>query len=192
MFEKIMVVFAVFSLAAKFVFVLPEGDVFLTVCLALLAAAYFPFGIFLFREKHTGTNKIYISIINGIVLALVLTGILLTLLYRSWGKFTLQAGIVLAAVATIFILYKRSKAPDEPGLRRYYRQNLQRNLVVLFTALAIYFVPTNTLIRLELRNDPKLAEMVIGCRETDGEANCWEEIRAYRENKILDLLNKGH
>ena len=63
---------------------------------------------------------------------------------------------------------------------------------IFITAAIIYFIPTNTLIRFQLRNNPNLAERIIDCREKNGEGNCWEEIQAEHENDILKKLDGRH
>ena len=191
MFEKILTVFAVLSLAGKFMFV-PEAEIFFILSLSFLMLVYFPLGFFLFREKGTNTNKIKISLTNGLSLFLTLSGILFTLMFWPSGKFNLQCGIIFASVVTLFLQLRKSQTEKNTPLYLYYKGMILRNVVMITIAAVLYFVPTNTLIRFELRNNPKLAEMIIDCREKNGAGNCLREIQSYRENQILNELDKQH
>ena len=199
MFEKVLVIFALLSLAGKFAFI-PEAGIFFIISVTLLMIVYFPLGFFLFRPSRgsgqapdeTKTNRTKISLTNGAALAITLCGILFTLMLWQSGKFYLQIGIIFTSAVALFLQIRKSQTGKNTGLFIYYKRLVQRNVAVIAIALILYFIPTNTLIRFELRNDPKLAEMVIDCREKNGAGNCLQEIQAYRENEILKKLEERH
>lgn len=187
MTEKVIVVLAALSLGAKLL-LLPEGDLLFLYAMCALMLLYFPFGIFLFQPRPGLDFRLLISVFGGMLFAASLLGILLKLLLAGDLQLPLQVSIMMLLAFLGFLLWRRSKSGDEVA-DRYYRNFIQRNIVILSVAGVAYLVPVNGLIRFQFRNDSSLAEMIIQCREKNGQDSCWQRIQTYRENKILQQLD---
>ncbi|MEW6467759.1 MAG: hypothetical protein AB1458_02490 [Bacteroidota bacterium] len=187
MTEKVIVVLAALSLGAKFL-LLPEGDLLFLYAMCALMLLYFPFGIFLFQPRPGLGFRLLISVFGGMLFAASLLGILLKLLLAGDPQLPLQVSIMMLLAFLGFLLWRRSKRGDEVA-DRYYRNFIQRNIVILSVAGVAYLVPVNGLIRFQFRNDSSLAEMIIQCRDKNGQDSCWQRIQTYRENKILQQLD---
>ena len=191
MLEKVLVVFAVLSLAGKFM-LLPEAEIFFLMSMCALILIYLLFGIFLFREKESGANDKLVSFFSGFIFSVLLTGILFKgMLWQTAGLY-LRAGLVLTAIAAIVIFCVKKRKQNADVGEKYYKIMIQRCVIMIIIGTVFFLIPSKTLIRLQFRNDPKLAEMIINCRENKGDGNCWEEIKTYRENQVLQKLDNAH
>ena len=191
MFEKVLVVFAVLSLGGKFI-PLPEAGFFFIVSMCLLALIYFLFGYFLFKEKATSFRNKFLSVFTGIAFAVAISGVLFKVMFWPGGAENLIGGIVLSFVTMFISIRKKSKSENDTGKINYYKGIILRSGIIMSISGIFFALPTNELIRLQFHNNPNLAEMIISCREKNGEGSCWEEIKTQHENEILQKLDNAY
>jgi len=190
MFEKVLVVFAVLSLVGKFI-PLPEAGIFFIVSMCLLAFIYFLFGYFLFKEKETSFRNKFLSVFAGIAFTVAISGMLFKVMFWPGWAENLVGGIAFSFIAMFVSIRKKSKSENNEGKTNYYKGIILRSGIIVSISGIFFALPTNELIRLQFRKDPKLAEMIISCREKNGEEDCWEEIKTQHENEILQKLDNA-
>ena len=68
-----------------------------------------------------------------------------------------KIGAVVAPIILAVSLFLRSKAADD--LKTYYKNMVLRVTVLTVLSLSLYLIPTETLLKVQYRNDPEMARL---------------------------------
>ena len=137
-----------------------EGAIFILVGFVPLAALYFGAGLWLFRERDSKANDPLVSAICGLAFSLAAIGIVTRLLYWPGAGTSLLFSIILLTGAVV-ISSQRRKAQTLEERHKYYKNIVQRSLIMLSFASILFALPQSTLINFEYRNDPVHAKLLV-------------------------------
>jgi hypothetical protein len=137
----------------------PGGGPLVVVSLLVIAMLYFPFGFYFFCDKKIKQQNLPLSIISGAALAVIPIGVMYKI--QSWpgAQVDLVLGLFSAPIILAGVYYLRKKAI--PDLVIYYKNMLQRTILLLTVTVIMYLIPTATIIKHQYWNDPELAKLTI-------------------------------
>jgi len=111
----------------------PGGAILLIFSLSVLSFLYFPLGFYILRDKDTKQQNLGLSILSGLALGQVATGIMFSLLDFPGQEIMLPIGLVAILITLIAVFLLKRKATEE--LKTYYRNLLIR--VAVWSMLAV-------------------------------------------------------
>jgi len=157
--EKIIAVAILVGLIFRFTHI-PGSGILLVLSLTSLASIYLVGAFYFFCDKQLKKQSIALSIVSGILLCTIPIGILFKIQYWPGGGFiNLIIGTTSAVVICIISFIKKSRSFD--NLKGYYRNIFRRTLTLFLFGALFLFTPTATIIKLEYREDPELARLMI-------------------------------
>ena len=186
--EKILTSIFILALLAHF-FNIPGHSMLLILTVVVLTTLYFPLAFYFYSDKTLRQQNIALSVLGGIVLAIIPIGILFKLL--TWPGYQVQLGtaIILTPILLVvtLLLYKKSNAE----LKSYYKNFLTRITFWLLMCIVFYFISVVTLIKIEYRNEPELMTLKIQSFENPENADYYDAIdNYYRQQDSIALANE--
>jgi len=188
--ELVVAAILIIALAIRFAH-LPGGSVLITLSLSLFAVLYmyFSFGLFngirfrkMFKKAsyaNITTMRIVGSVMVGLALAILMTGILFKVM--SWPGaginllFGLVATLIGGAVAAVKLI--NVKAP-------FYQRVLKRVAVWGTVGSLLLLAPGHFMLRLDFRNDPELLEAHISARTYPDSLELWNRVDSLEADRI--------
>jgi len=177
--EIILIVFTIIGLIFKLMH-LPLAGLILTISLMSLAMFY---GISVIYKvatsvgnntlSQTAKNSIPLSVVSSMFLGILIIGILFKLMFWPMSGIMLLFGIMGTTVIFIVTLILFFTKKD---LKPFCKELLIRVGSWLFVGILLYSTSTETLIKIQYRDDPELARLIINANKTFDEKD-FAEIR---------------
>lgn len=156
--EKVMISIFILAFIAK-LFNLPGPSIPLILSSGIISILYFPGAFYFFSDKLLKRQNIALSIIGGVVLALIPIGILFKIMFWPGAQVELAFSLILTPILLIITILLSKKNNEE--LKVYYKNYLTRIIFWLTLCVVFYFVSNSTLIKIQNHNDPELVRLKI-------------------------------
>jgi hypothetical protein len=156
--EKIVAAFILLGFIFRF-FHIPGSAIILTVSLMTISMIYFGGAFYFFCDQRLKNQNIALSIVSGFFLSLVQIGILYKVLFWPGGQIFLFLSIISTPVLLALTFFLKTKAAG--NLNKYYKNMLLRIGVWALLTVFFYFIPAESLIKYEYKNDPERARLMI-------------------------------
>jgi hypothetical protein len=141
--EKIIGLLALVGVILKILHV-PGAGLLVTGSLILLSVLYFPAAFYFFSDKQIKRQNLAMSIIAGIFLSLISTGILFKI--QHWEGAHLYLSVGLAAIIMLLIITYILKAKAADDLRIYYQNLVARLVISGVVNVVFYLLPVEILL----------------------------------------------
>lgn len=178
--EKVL--FTLFIIGLIFKFNLwPGGGVITILSLLGIAFCYFPFGFYFINDKPVFKKKVGLSILYGWLLSITLTGILFKLMMWPGSYFMLLIGgiSIIPLLIVAFILFNKS---DEES-KVFHKNLLTRTSIIAIFAFAFFIISSESVLKFQYRNDPKLYELKLNEFNSDNPEEAHKRTMEYIEEK---------
>ena len=185
--ERILLAFILVAIAMKFAHWPLAGFLFI-ISSSLLSMCYFPASVAWFGVPGFKEQRIGLSIFTGVALSIALTGVLFRMQHWSMSGFFLLTGSMSCIAVLISQFMMRGKRPE---LVDYERSMLQRTILIAAPTLLLYFTPARTLIRLQYRDDPTYATLMIERVEHPQDTAIARKFEAYRDS-MMEADRRAH
>jgi len=146
----------------------PFGGLFTVLGFSTVAFLYFPLGWLVLGRPSRKDQLIPLSVVTGIVLSLLCTGMLFKIQFwpQQFAELYLLIGLLGAAVVLAAVLSLHSR---NLNIETYFKGLRHRLLLIALPALFLYLVPTPKLIQFNYRSDPERAALMIRLNEAPGD-----------------------
>lgn len=150
---------------------LPFGSLLTIVGCSSLAMFYFIFGVAIlnnipfhnaFRQdsyKGITTNKVLITILLGIGIAIIIAGILFKILLWPGANTILIIGLIITGLMTIVILNLYKKENKEPENTTNKSNTFKRIAIFGVVGIVLYLTPTMTFVKIYYKKYPEYIEL---------------------------------
>lgn len=144
-------------------FDIPGHSLLLIFSAAIISIMYFPVAFYFFSDKSLKNQNITLSIVGGMILAIIPLAILFKLMFWPGALAQLTASLIFAPILLAITIWLSKK--NNEGLKTYYKNYITRISFWFALCLIFYFTPNNTLIKIQHHNDPELARLKIQAYE---------------------------
>ncbi len=135
----------------------PGAGPLIVFSLSIMAVLYFPFAFYFFCDKQIKRQNPALSIISGLFLSFIPIGLMFKILYWPGAQQVVIIGLISALIIFAVINYLKKKAPED--LLVYYKNMMQRTLVLLILSIVLFITPQSALISIQNWDDPELARL---------------------------------
>ena len=186
--EKVMTSIFLLAFIAK-LFDLPGLSILLILSLGIISILYFPLAFYFFSDKSLNRQNIALSIVGGMVLAIIPMGILFKIMFWPGAQVELASSLILTPILLVITILLSRKNNEE--LKVYYKNYLTRIIFWLTLCVAFYFVSNSTLIKIQNNNDPELVRLKIQSFENPGNMEYYNALQNYyRQIDSLYMVNE--
>lgn len=178
--EKVL--FTLFIIGLIFKYNLwPGGSVIVIFSLLGIAFCYFPFGFYFINDKPVFKNKVGLSILYGWLLSIALIGILFKIMFwPGAGPMLIIGGISLIPLLIVAIVLN-NKSDEESKI--FNRNLLIRTSTITFLTFLFFFISTESILKFQYRNDPKLYELRLNELNSDNPEEAYNKTQEYLKEK---------
>jgi hypothetical protein len=186
--EKIVTLIFILALIARLLD-LPGPSILLILSLGIISILYFPLAFYFFSDKTINRQNIALSIVGGMVLAIIPLGILFKIMFWPGAQIELTASLILTPILLIITIILSRNSNEE--LKIYYKNYLTRIIFWLTLCIVFYFVSNSTLIRIQNHNDPELVRLKIQSFENPDNEEYYNDLQNYyRQRDSLYMVNE--
>ena len=191
-FEKLLIILAIVGYVLKMLLI-PGGSMLFYYCSIILWWLYFLLGFAFFngirlkalfkKESYTGIPMLHIlgAVFTGLALSVGVLGILFKLMTWPGAGINLFVGMIVCLAIIIIIAIRR-----KDKYKLYYNRMLIRLVTVTILCVALYFLPSITLIRIIYRNEPTYLE---ACERAAKDPRN-EQLQQQKEQARQELINR--
>jgi hypothetical protein len=154
--EKILALLFIIALILKLAHI-PGANILLILVLSSAMFCYMLLAFYLFSDKEIKQQNIALSIVSGLLLCTVPTGILFKLMFWPGAKEQLSMGLLISPIILIVVYSLKKKAPQ--NLIVYYKNMFTRLTILTVLVFVFYFIPTPALIKILCWGNPELARI---------------------------------
>jgi hypothetical protein len=144
-------------------FDIPGHSLLLIFSAAIISIMYFPVAFYFFSDKALKNQNIALSIVGGMMLAIMPLGILFKLMFWPGAMTELTASLIFSPILLVITFWLNKK--NNGDLKTYYKNYIIRISFWFVLCLIFYFTPNNTLIKIQHHNNPELARLKIQAYE---------------------------
>ena len=180
--ERVFAILFLFTLFLKLQNI-PFASVLYVMTLSTLSVLYFMAGSYFFSDVQFKRQKLPLSIVSGISLAIALIGLEFKMQFWPGTTVLLLIGCIAAPAIAIISYYLRSK--DSGDLVKYYSNMVLRSSIIGSLCWLFMFTPDGAIIRYKYQDDPEYARLYTLHVENPGNNDYFKQLREYEDRKAM-------
>ena len=180
--ERVFAILFLFTLFLKLQNI-PFASVLYVMSLSSLSVMYFMMGSYFFCDVNFKRQKLPLSIVSGILLAIAVIGLQFKMQFWPGTSGLLLIGCIAAPAIALISYYLRAKDSGELG--KYYSNMLLRSSIIGSLCLLFICTPDGAIIRYQYRDDPEYARLFSLHVENRDNKDYFRQLREYNERKAF-------